>query len=179
MFPNQVCTSFLRTGALSGRFQVIELLYHLPIPFGEKLVSRDPSIPLVIQPTPLDLVLERLLELLTSHNELSDPNQPTMLALILLDQTSSLRLDPSLPTHSCSRMAFSPSVKTRVTFSRISPDDVAKSHRYYFTQSSQVDTYDRGRLGNAIEYNRWVFSLNDALSYMSLLIHWIDESQKS
>ena len=98
--------------------------------------------------------------------------------IITVDQTSSLRLDPSLPTHSCSSAAFSSSVKTRVAFSKISPGD-KKFHRYNFNRSSCVVTYDRGRLGNAIECNRWAFSLDDALLNISLLIHWLHGSQKN
>ena len=45
------------------------------------------------------------------------------------------------------------------------------------SQSSLVVTYDRGRLGNAIEYNRWAFSPDDALLCMSLLIYLIESME--
>jgi hypothetical protein len=75
VLSNKVCTSFPCSSTLSRRFKIIELLNNLGKALLQKLLPRNPGVESVVQTSPLNFILERLLQLLSSHDELTKRNQ--------------------------------------------------------------------------------------------------------
>lgn len=72
MLPDEIDTGIARTSTFSRRFEIIELLYELCETAGYQLIARNPSVPLVVQSSPLDFVLEGLLQLLATEDILKE-----------------------------------------------------------------------------------------------------------
>jgi hypothetical protein len=70
MLADEVGSVVTSTSTLTRRLHVVELTDNLAKAVLEQLVSRNPSVVLVVEVPPLHLVLESLLELLTTQNHL-------------------------------------------------------------------------------------------------------------
>lgn len=73
MLSDEVCSVVTGTGTLSGRLHVVELSDDLAETRVEQVISGHPRVMLVVEVSPLDLVLECLLELLTTEDHLHLP----------------------------------------------------------------------------------------------------------
>ena len=72
MLADEVRGRVAGTSTLAGGLHIVELLHELLVALLHKRIARDPGVEAMVKSLPLNLVLEGLLELLTTHDHLWD-----------------------------------------------------------------------------------------------------------